>query len=119
MAEPVRIGLLGHGTVGSAFAELVSDRADAVAAATGRTPEVSGVFTRSKGDFEEILAGSDVIVELIGGTDPARDYVQRALEAGKPVVTANKQLLAQHGDELFATARAAGCSCASRPPSPA
>ena len=88
MAEPVRIGLLGHGTVGSAFAELISDRADAVAAATGRTPEVSGVLTRSQGDFDEILAGSDVIVELIGGTDPARGYVQRALEAGKPVVTA-------------------------------
>ena len=108
MAEPVRIGLLGHGTVGSAFAELARDRADAVAAATGRTPEVSGVLTRSEGDFEEILAGSDVIVELIGGTDPARDYVQRALEAGKPVVTANKQLLAQHGDELFETARRNG-----------
>ena len=108
MGEPVRIGLLGHGTVGSAFAELVRDRADAVAAATGRTPEVSGVLTRSRGDFEEILAASDVIVELIGGTDPAREYVQRALEAGKPVVTANKQLLAQHGDELFETARGSG-----------
>ena len=107
-SEPVRIGLLGHGTVGGAFAELVADRADAVEAATGRTPEIAGVLTRSEGDFDEILAGSDVIVELIGGTDPARDYVLRALRAGKPVVTANKQLLAQHGDELFDAAREAG-----------
>ena len=56
----------------------------------------------------EILADSDVVVELIGGTDPAREYVLRALEAGKHVITANKQLVAQHGDELFAAARAAG-----------
>ena len=56
----------------------------------------------------EILAASDLIVELIGGTEPAREYVLAALEAGKPVVSANKQLIAQHGDELFAAARAAG-----------
>ena len=61
----------------------------------------AGVLTRSEGDFGEILAGSDLIVELMGGTDPARDYVLDALRAGQPVVTANKQLLAQHGDELF------------------
>jgi homoserine dehydrogenase len=108
MSEPVRIGLLGRGTVGGAFADLLAERADAVAAATGRRPELAGVLNRSEGDFEAILAGSDLIVELIGGTDPALDYVRRALEAGKPVVTANKQLLAQHGDVLFALARKAG-----------
>src|SRR4029077_7786224 len=59
----------------------------------------------SEGDFEEILNASEVIVELIGGTDPARDYVLRALKAGKHVITANKQLVARHGDELFAAAR--------------
>ena len=52
--------------------------------------------------------GSDLIVELMGGTDPAREYVLDALRAGRPVVTANKQLLAQHGDELFDVAREAG-----------
>src|SRR3954452_5647444 len=108
MSEPVRIGLLGRGTVGGAFAELLAERADAVAAATGRRPELTGVLNRSGGDFEQILSSSDVIVELIGGTDPALEYVRRALDAGKPVVTANKQLLAQHGDELFARARDAG-----------
>jgi homoserine dehydrogenase len=108
MSDPIRIGLLGRGTVGGAFAELVEARAAAVESATGRRPEISGVLTRDSGDFGEILAGSDLIVELIGGTEPARDYVLEALRAGVPVVTANKQLLAQHGEELFAVAREAG-----------
>jgi homoserine dehydrogenase len=108
MPEPIRIGLLGRGTVGSAFAELVEARAAVVEAATGRRPEISGTLTRSGGDFGEILADSDLIIELIGGTEPARDYVLEALRAGKPVVTANKQLLAQHGEELFSVAREAG-----------
>lgn len=103
----VRIGLLGRGTVGGAFADLVAERAEAVATAVGARPEISGVLRRSEGDFGEILAGSDLIVELIGGTEPAREYVLAALAAGKPVVSANKQLIAQHGDELFAAARAA------------
>src|SRR6478752_36669 len=107
-SKPVRIGLLGRGTVGAAFAELLAERADAVEAATGRRPKIAGVLTRGQGDFAEILADSDLVVELMGGTDPARDYVLEALRAGKPVVTANKQLLAQHGDELFAVAREAG-----------
>ena len=108
MSDPIRIGLLGRGTVGGAFAELVEARADAVEAATGRRPQISGVLTRESGDFDEILAGSDLIVELIGGTEPARDYVLAALRAKRPVVTANKQLLAQHGEELFDVAREAG-----------
>src|SRR4051794_436855 len=107
-AKPVRIGLLGHGTVGGAFAALVAERAAAIEAACGRAPEIAGVLRRTDGDFEEILAASDLIVELIGGTEPAREYVLAALRAGKPVVTANKQLLAQHGDELFEVAREAG-----------
>ena len=66
------------------------------------------MLRRSEGDFDEILAASEVVVELIGGTDPARDYVLRALRAGKHVITANKQLVAKHGDELFDAAREAG-----------
>ncbi|HSS04621.1 MAG TPA: homoserine dehydrogenase [Solirubrobacterales bacterium] len=108
MPEPVRIGLLGRGTVGGAFAGLLAKRADAVEAATRRRPELIGTLTRGEGDFGEILERSDLIVELIGGTDPARGYVLEALRAGRPVVTANKQLLAQHGEELFNAAREAG-----------
>ncbi|MEZ5077340.1 MAG: homoserine dehydrogenase [Solirubrobacterales bacterium] len=106
--KPIRIGLLGRGTVGGAFAELVERRADAVEAVTGRRPSISGVLTRSEGDFGAILEDSDLVVELIGGTDPARQYAIDALRAGRPLVTANKQLLAQHGDELFGIAREAG-----------
>jgi homoserine dehydrogenase len=100
-----RVGLLGHGTVGAAFAQLLESRAGQVEAVTGLRPELSGVLTRSRGDFEEILAGSDLVVEVMGGLDPARDYVLRSMAAGKHVVTANKQLLSQHGEELWACAR--------------
>jgi homoserine dehydrogenase len=105
---PARIGVLGKGTVGSAFAAQLEERADAVESASGRRPQLAGILRRSEGDFAAILEQSDIVVELIGGTDPARDYVLRALEAGRHVVTANKQLIAQHGDELFAAARASG-----------
>jgi homoserine dehydrogenase len=106
--DSFRIGLLGHGTVGSAFAELLPERADAVVNLTGARPEIVGVLTTSQGDFDEILAGCDLIVELMGGLEPARDYVLRAMRAGKHVVTANKQLLAAHGEELWGTAREMG-----------
>jgi homoserine dehydrogenase len=102
---PFRVGLLGHGTVGAAFAELLAQRADAIAATVGRRPEISAVLTRNEGDFDEILERSELIVELIGGIDPAREYVLRALRSGRHVVTANKQLLSQHGEELYAAAR--------------
>jgi homoserine dehydrogenase len=108
MAETFRVGLLGHGTVGAAFETLLGQRADAIVSVTGLRPEISGVLTRSNGDFEEILDGSDLIVELIGGIDPARDYVVRAMQAGRHVVTANKLLLAQHGEELWSRSRLHG-----------
>jgi homoserine dehydrogenase len=102
---PFRVGLLGHGTVGSAFRELLESRADAIAAQVGMRPQVAGVLTTSQGDFEEILRESDLIVELMGGTEPAREYALQAMGAGRHVVTANKQLLSQFGEELFAAAR--------------
>ena len=100
------IGLLGHGTVGAAFETLLDERADHVAGLTGRRPRVVGVLTRSRGDFEQILGDAELVIELIGGIEPAREYVLRALGAGRSVVTANKQLLSQHGEELFEVARA-------------
>ena len=75
------------------------------------------MLTRSQGDFDDILERSDLIVELMGGIDPTRDYVLRALSSGRHVVTANKQLLSQHGEEVFDAARVGRCSCASRAPS--
>jgi homoserine dehydrogenase len=98
------IGLLGHGTVGSAFDTLLGERSPHVQRLTGRAPVLAGTLTRSAGSFEEILAGSELVVELLGGIEPAREYVLRAMRAGRHVVTANKQLLSSHGEELFAAA---------------
>jgi len=108
MSDVFRIGVLGRGTVGGAFAELVEEHSARVQRITGLQPVVSGVLSRSSGDFKTILDGSDLIVELIGGIEPARSYVLEAMRAGRHVVTANKQLLSQYGDELFQVAGDSG-----------
>src|SRR5436309_10458829 len=105
---PFRVGLLGLGTVGSAFVRLLDERADEIERFNGRRPVISGVLTRSRGNFEEILDGAHLLVELMGGLEPAREHLLAAMRAGKDVVSANKQLLSQHGEELFETARAHG-----------
>ena len=87
---PFRIGLLGHGTVGGAFAALVADRADEVQRLTGRRPEISGVLTRSRGTADEVIGGADLIVEVMGGLDPTLELVTGALRAGRPVVSREK-----------------------------
>jgi homoserine dehydrogenase len=103
-----RVGLLGHGTVGSAFADLLPRQADRIERTTGLRPELSGVLTTSRGSFADVLESSDLIVELIGGIEPARSYLLQAMREGKHIVTANKQLLSQHGEELWDTARERG-----------
>jgi homoserine dehydrogenase len=108
MPEPVKVGILGKGTVGGAFRRLLEERAEMVAEVSGRRPEVAGVLSSKEGDFEQIVADSEIVVELIGGIDPALDYVTRALREGRHVVTANKQLLAQHGADLVEAARQGG-----------
>lgn len=100
-----RIGLLGRGTVGSAFVALLNQRADHVARLTGRRPVLTGVLTRREGSFEQVLSEADLVVELMGGIEPARKYVLEAMSAGRHVVTANKQLLSRHGEELWTVAR--------------
>lgn len=103
-----RVGLLGHGTVGAAFAQALPRHADRIERMTGLRPVLSGVLTRSRGSFEEILAGSDLIVELIGGLEPAREYLLAAMRSGRHIVTANKLLLSHHGEELWDVARQHG-----------
>jgi homoserine dehydrogenase len=105
----LRIGLLGQGTVGRAFESLLSERAERFEALTGRRPEICGVLTHERGSFDDILERSELIVELIGGVDDALRYVRAALQAGRDVVTANKQLLSRHGEELWDLARERGC----------
>jgi len=102
------VGVLGRGTVGGAFVTLLETRAERITQITGLRPEITGVLSRERGDFGEILQRSDLIVELIGGIEPARDYALRALRGGRHLVTANKQLLSQYGEELFQAASEAG-----------
>src|SRR5207248_9307681 len=86
----------------------LAERAEEIERFNGRRPVIAGVVTRSRGRFEDVLPESDLIVELIGGLEPAREWLLDAMRAGKDVVTANKQLLSQHGEELFETARQKG-----------
>src|SRR5450631_1352377 len=106
--QAFNVGLLGRGTVGGAFATLLEQRAGEIAGLTGREPRLSGTLTRTSGSFQEILAGADLIVELMGGVEPAREYALAALRSGRHVVTANKLLLSQHGEELYAAAEERG-----------
>lgn len=103
-----RVGLLGHGTVGGAFARLLADRSEQIERRVGHPVVIGGVLTRSRGDFDQILSECEVIVELIGGLEPARSYALAALAAGRGFVSANKQLLCEHGEELFSAARQSG-----------
>jgi homoserine dehydrogenase len=122
--EPVRVGLLGCGNVGAALVELIRTRSDDIAARTGLSLEVARVAVRSitkersvalpDGVLTHDAAGVvtdpdiDVVVEVIGGIEPARELTLDAIKAGKPVITANKELLANVGAELFAAADHAG-----------
>jgi homoserine dehydrogenase len=120
----VRVGLLGCGTVGGALVDLLSRQAEAIESRTGLTLQISRVAVRDlskdrglglPADVFTTDAASvatdpdiDVVVELIGGVEPARDLLLNAIKAGKPVVTGNKELLASHGAEVFAAAEDAG-----------
>ncbi|WP_284947738.1 homoserine dehydrogenase [Acidisoma cladoniae] len=125
MSQPLRIGLAGLGTVGIGTLRLLRDNATIVAARAGRPLTVTAVSardrTRDRGvdldglawheDPTDLAADPtvDVVVEVIGGSEgPAADVVRAAIAAGKPVVTANKALLALHGAELAAQAEAQG-----------
>ena len=120
-AHVVRLGVLGHGVVGSAFVALVSQQSDDILARSGVRLEVAKVCIRDtkkkhslpKGavlvsDPHALVQSSDVdlVVELMGGIDPASELIFAALKANKPVITANKALLARHGAELFKAADA-------------
>jgi homoserine dehydrogenase len=123
-AEPVRVGLLGCGNVGAALVELIRTRSDDIAARTGLALEVARVAVRSVTKERSVVLpdgvlthdaagvvtdpGIDVVVEVIGGIEPARELTLDAIKAGKPVITANKELLANVGAELFAAADHAG-----------
>ncbi|MSQ47762.1 MAG: homoserine dehydrogenase [Deltaproteobacteria bacterium] len=120
----LRLGLIGLGTVGSSAVQLLTQNTDAITRKIGRGLRFTAVASRSlhtkpHPDLGNARIGTDpfavvrdpdvdVVIELIGGIEPARSLVLEALTRGKPVVTANKALLALHGEEIFAAAEKAG-----------
>jgi homoserine dehydrogenase len=122
-AHVVRIGVIGHGTVGAAFVKLVKQQSDTIAARSGVRLEIARVAVRNTATHAGSLVADvltqdadfvvsdptvDLVVELMGGIDEARTLILKALASGKPVVTANKALIATHGAELFAAADKSG-----------
>jgi homoserine dehydrogenase len=120
----VPVALLGYGTVGSSVGHLLEEGAAEIERATGHRVRVVRALVRDP-DKERLHRPGDgvltadfaairddprvaVVAEVMGGIEPARSYVLELLRAGKPVVTANKQLVARHGAELFAAASEAG-----------
>jgi homoserine dehydrogenase len=122
--DTIKVALLGFGTIGSGVARLLCEQSDRIAQRVGKKVELVHVvdpdlkrprnFSLPPGvlttDLEPVLNDPEiaVVVELIGGLEPARTIVLKLLENGKDVVTANKALLAEHGPELFAKARKLG-----------
>ncbi len=124
MEKTVNIGVLGCGNVGAALISLIDEHGDEISRRTGIRLNVARVAVRSASKEREVGLSSGVlttdaqsvvddpdiavVVEVIGGIEPARELISRALAAGKPVVTANKELLANVGADLFAAADQAG-----------
>lgn len=123
-AVTLRVGVLGGGNVGGPLIELIASQSAEILARTGLRLEVTRVAVRDIGkprpvaipegllttDATSVVEDPDIdlVVEVIGGTEPAKDLILRALKAGKPVVTGNKELLAAAGAELFEAADLAG-----------
>ena len=120
---PVKIGLLGLGTVGGGVTHVLARNAEEISRRAGREIMISHAAARNldsttartagmklTGEAREVVDDPDIsiIVELLGGYEPARGLVLRALANGKHVVTANKALIAKHGNEIFAAAQTAG-----------
>jgi homoserine dehydrogenase len=119
--KPVRLGLLGCGTVGGGVVRLLKTNAEYITQSVGAPLELAHVLVRDSdrdkvvpevdralltGDAETVLGDPsvDIVVEVMGGVDPARQYVERAIDSGRSVVTANKMLLAMFGPQLVARA---------------
>ncbi|WP_030527779.1 homoserine dehydrogenase [Phycicoccus jejuensis] len=120
---PLRVALLGCGVVGSSVARMLVEQADDLAARVGAPLELVGIAVRRPqrprpdvpvdpslftADAEELVTRADVVVEVVGGIDPARGLILRAIEHGAAVVSANKALVAEDGPTLFEAAARAG-----------
>ncbi|GAA1468430.1 homoserine dehydrogenase [Microbacterium thalassium] len=118
----LRVALLGAGAVGSQVASLLRQHADELADRAGATLELVGIAVRDLDakrdvelphelfttDAETLIVSADIVIELMGGIEPARTYLLQAINSGADVVTANKALLATHGPEIFEAADQVG-----------
>ena len=116
--KEVKIGIIGFGTVGAGVVSCLLENGDVIARRTGvrlvlsRIADIDVKTDRKVNVPNEILTTDamklidevDVVVELVGGTNKAKEFILAALKKGKPVVTANKALLAEYGEEIFAAA---------------
>ena len=124
--KEIKVGIIGFGTVGAGVAANLLEQGEMIAIRTGVKPVLAGVadidITRDRGvnipkellttDARDLITRSDVVVELVGGTTIAKTFILEALEQGKSVVTANKELMAKYGKELFAAAEKNGAEIA-------
>ncbi len=122
MNQEIRIGMLGFGTVGTGTYRMLVDNRDAIIKKVGRSMEITKIGIRDLSkertldpalfttDLNSIVEDPniDVVLELIGGVDPAAELVEKALMSGKHVVTANKELIAKHGSRLVHLAKSKG-----------
>ena len=120
--RPLRIALLGAGSVGAQVARLLTENKSELAARVGAELDLVGIAVRDLNskraegvpaellttDAESLILGADIVIEVMGGIEPARTYILQALNSGSDVITANKALLATHGTELFDTAEQVG-----------
>jgi homoserine dehydrogenase len=119
--RPIRVALLGAGSVGAEVARLLLSQKAELAARVGAELELVGVAVRNlkakrdgfpkdllTTDAESLILGADIVIEVMGGLQPAKDYILLALNSGADVITANKSLLATHGSELFSAAEQVG-----------
>lgn len=118
----LRVALLGAGAVGSQVAALLRQHADELADRAGARLELVGIAVRDVDakretdlprelfttDADSLIVGSDIVIELMGGIEPAREYLLHAINSGADIVTANKALLATHGPEIFDAADQVG-----------
>ena len=121
--NPVNIGICGLGTVGQGTVDVLRRNCAEIAARAGCSIEISHIGARRGADIDGITVSTDIfavaedshvhiLVELIGGTTVAKELVLKAIANGKHVVTANKALIAEHGNEIFAAAAERGVSVA-------
>ena len=126
MTDTINVGLLGHGVVGGGVARTLRDKADTIARRVGRRVALRGVLVRdtarhTDADWLQITSNPadvledpeiHIVAEMMGGEQPAHDFIRRAIANGKHVVTANKEVMAKHGPSIVAEAARRGLDVA-------